>query len=217
MANAVSRARRRDGAAADGPSGENEETGERRLVARTTASGRAGVQRVSRRRRRIGRGAADRAPALLVSASIGVFVLVLAGLALGLALRSQAPSPTNGAGTGPSGGPAARSTGPPEETSRQPTTAPGPDQPGSPSGPRLDAVSPALGHAGQSVVVQGSGFFSRNGDIVAYLGAAAAPTSCRTRTSCTVTVPELGGHKKAEELTVRTQSGRSNALAFSYL
>ena len=87
---------------------------------------------------------------------------------------------------------------------------------GAAAGPLLTAVSPVSGSAGQRVVVRGSGFFSRNGSIEAYFGGTVAPTSCPSMTVCTVTVPDLGSRPATMYLTVVTESGRSNALAFSY-
>ena len=87
---------------------------------------------------------------------------------------------------------------------------------GAAAGPFLTAVSPVSGSAGQRVVVRGSGFFSRNGSVVAYFGGTVAPTSCPSMTVCTVTVPDLGSRPETAYLRLFTESGRSNALPFSY-
>ncbi len=108
--------------------------------------------------------------------------------------------------------PTSAAAGPAVGTAASPTSAAA----GTAAGPRLTAVSPSSGRVGQRVVVRGSGLFSRNGQVLAYFGGTAAPTSCRSQTSCTVTVPDLGGRPGTMYLSLLTESGRSNALAFSY-
>ncbi len=76
-------------------------------------------------------------------------------------------------------------------------------------------MQPASGGAGQTVRVTGSGLYSANGTITAYVGGAAAPTSCPSQTSCTVTVPNLGGPRHTT-LFIATPSGSSNGVAFDY-
>ena len=186
-----------------------------------------------------------RARTLLLVGVVGILVIAGAGLGLGLALRSAARTATSPAGaarrssvthrgtgpsTAPSGGkPSGGKKSQPSAkpgtsghggtagsastaTSAPPTTAP----PATPGGPRLSSVSPAAGGAGQTVVVSGSGLFSSNGEVLAYFGGQAAPTSCASQTSCTVTVPDLGAGRSTVPLTVVTDNGRSNALTFSY-
>jgi hypothetical protein len=189
-----------------------------------------------RTRRGLGRwaSAGRRLPTLLVTA---VGVLAVAFLALALALRSPAhvaPPASGAARTSPGSverpGTSSRSAHRPSR-SRGATSGAAPKAPpqppnaattsttaatGATAGPRLTAVSPSSGAEGQRVEVRGSGMFSRNGEVVAYFGSTAAPTSCRSQTSCTVTVPDLGKRPATVYLTLLTESGRSNALAFSY-
>jgi hypothetical protein len=95
--------------------------------------------------------------------------------------------------------------------STSPTT-----QPTTTGGPRLSSVTPDSGGPGETVVVDGSGLFSANGQVVAYFGGQAAPTSCVSQTSCTVTIPDLGASPSTVPLTMTTDQGRSNALTFTY-
>lgn len=162
-----------------------------------------------------------RTPTLLLSVVVGVLALAVVALALALTLQSPSkpatrrvgaeqrpPSshPTKGSGTtsgrSTTGGTAPTTTSPPAAA---PTGA-----------PRLATASPASGGAGQTVVVDGSGLFSTNGEVQAYFGGDAAPTSCTTQTSCTVTVPDLGSGPSTVRLTVVTSRGRSNGVSFHY-
>ena len=174
-------------------------------------------------------------PALLMGAA-GVVVLSVAGIALSLALRSPAHVTRAPGSAQPGPGrverPRARSGSPPNPSpSRAATSGAAPQEPPQPShagttsttpatgaatGPLLTAVSPVSGSEGQRVEVRGSGFFSRNGSVVAYFGGTVAPTSCPSMTVCTVTVPDLGSRPGTTYLRLFTESGRSNALVFSY-
>ncbi|MGH9919902.1 MAG: IPT/TIG domain-containing protein [Nitrososphaerales archaeon] len=257
MASAASRARRAENEVLRDEG--DEETGSRRLVARSTTSGRAAASArfVSPRqphtpargtevrppppgaggrwRNRSGVGALS-TRTLLITALV-VAVVVAAGIALALSLRSPAkpatthvriaaPSPhTPHGGTSPNaaktpgtkprsaGSPTTghtKGTAPPVKPATRATAAPG-------VAPRLASISPATGSDGQSVVIDGSGLFSTDGEVVAYFGGSAAPTRCSSQTSCTVTVPDLGALPSTVHLTVITANGRSNALTFSYL
>ena len=264
MASAARRARRDE----DRPLVDdgNEETGNRRLVARATASGRMraagggtgirppvppsqadwrpGLVRSPASRawgadRHTRRGvAARRTRVLLVTGTLGILVVAGTGIALDLALRSPArpatstvgashrpPASRRGTGTrtATSGGARPRPSGKHAQGTQgaggaaSSTTAPSTTVAPAPTGaPRLASVSPVGGSAGRTVVVDGSGLFSSNGEVVAYFGSTQAPTSCPSRTSCTVTVPDLGAGPSTVRLTVVTSQGRSNALGFSY-
>ena len=61
----------------------------------------------------------------------------------------------------------------------------------------------------------GTGLYSSNGTITAYVGGAAAPTSCPSQTTCTVTIPDLGRAQRTT-LVISTPSGSSNSVAFDY-
>lgn len=175
---------------------------------------------------------------VVVAVMVVAVAVVLAGsAAAGLALSSPTPPPTAGLGatrspsaTAPrsAGGGHATSGGGQRSSSRT-TKAPGSSTappahasspppsatPGSGGPPHLSALRPAAGAAGQKTTVAGSGLFSASGVIVAYVGGAAAPTSCSSQTTCTVTVPDLGPPHKTT-LVVKTAEGSSNALAFDY-
>ena len=84
------------------------------------------------------------------------------------------------------------------------------------SGPRLSSINPSSGTAGQTVVISGTDLYSSNGEVVAYFGTTSAPTSCSSTTSCSATVPDLGSGSASTTVTIRTASGTSNGLAFSY-
>ncbi len=164
---------------------------------------------------------------VLVAATAGVLVLAAAVLGIGLALRSPTNSATRGTGAG-----ATHSTHSTHSThgTRSNEAAPKPSPQKRPhstttstslaatpaSDPRLSTVSPAAGSEGQTVVVEGTGLFSKDGLVVAYFGPNSAPTSCSSQTACTVTVPDLGHRRTTLRLTVLTQYGTSNALTFSY-
>ncbi len=172
----------------------------------------------------------------LVAASVGVLLAV--GIALAFGLRSpgraqlgaaRRPSATRHAPSStprPGGGGATsaprkhahrRRAGASTKTTPTPATPPSTQAaPATPGGPTLASASPSGGGPGQTVVISGAGLFSSDGEVVAYFGGSAAPTSCASQSSCTVTVPDLGGGPSSVELTVVTASGRSNALKFSY-
>jgi hypothetical protein len=267
MANASRRARR----SADGvvpPSEESvtdgiDETGSRKLVARTTSAGRRQhvvrqstaspptaspsspmappplppppmpppVRRAGRRSLGRPRGRTDfasrwglddhRTRALLAAALGAVVVLAAVGIGLGVGLRSPANPASSrlGAAHRPSASHrgTAGGSGSNASATSPPSTAPAPAAaPATPGGPRIASVSPDAGAAGQTVVVDGSGLFSSDGQVDAYFNGSAAGTSCTSQTSCTVTVPDLGSGPATVNLTVVTASGRSNALRFSY-
>lgn len=174
---------------------------------------------------------------LLSTGAVAILIVAVAGIGLALALRSPANPATSrtGAARRPSvshrsatlpakgsktGGKATHGKegtkgGPPPTTptTTSPTTSVTPAPTGA---PRLSSASPSSGAAGQTVVVDGSGLFSSNGEVLAYFGGTDAPTSCSSQTSCTVTVPDLGAGPTTVPLTIVTSRGRSNALRFSY-
>lgn len=184
-----------------------------------------------------------RTRAILATCAVAILIVAVAGIALALALRSPTRTATSrtGAARRPSvshrsallpakgskaGGKATHgvkgtkgtkgtkaapaSTTP---TTSPPTTSAAPAPTGA---PRLSSASPSSGAAGQTVVIDGSGLFSSNGQVLAYFGGTDAPTSCSSQTSCTVTVPDLGGGPATVPLTIVTSRGRSNAVRFSY-
>lgn len=94
-------------------------------------------------------------------------------------------------------------------TTTIPTIPPG-------SAPQLSSISPTRGAVGRVVVVHGSNLFSPNGLVLARFGGHPAPTICPTQTFCRVTVPTLPGSPSTVSLTITTELGTSNALAFLY-
>jgi IPT/TIG domain len=84
--------------------------------------------------------------------------------------------------------------------------------------PLVVTVSPSSGVAGQTVVLSGSRLFSADGVISVTFGTVQAPVRCPTETTCDVTVPtlETAGHPSTVEIVLSTQSGSSNAVAFTY-
>lgn len=85
-----------------------------------------------------------------------------------------------------------------------------------PGAPRLTAVVPAAGGAGDTLTVTGVGLYSPDGLVEARFDGRTAPTSCASTTACTVTVPSLGGGALTVTVSVTTQAGSSNSLAFRY-
>lgn len=182
-----------------------------------------------------------RAEPLLVGAVVGaVVVVVLGSVAAGLALSSGSQPGAHAAGlhrparpsgaTGrhshpakspaPSAGPA--TSLPPATSGSTPSQAPGSPATTATSGtapaggPQISSISPGSGAAGQSIVLSGTGLFSSSGVVTAYFGGMAAPTSCPSQSSCTVTVPDLGPSPSPVAVTLVTSSGRSNPVTFSY-
>lgn len=82
--------------------------------------------------------------------------------------------------------------------------------------PRLLSISPSAGDAGQGLTVSGIDLYSPDGLIQASLGGVDAPIRCVTQTSCVVTVPMGLVSARSLPLTIETEAGTSNALAFSY-
>jgi IPT/TIG domain len=104
-----------------------------------------------------------------------------------------------------------------------PTTTSAPPRPrpqaGHAGGPLVTRISPSKGAAGQKVVLSGSRLNSANGVITVTFGATQAAVRCPTLSTCDVTVPTLPatGHPRVVEIVLSTTSGRSNAVAFTYL
>jgi IPT/TIG domain len=82
-------------------------------------------------------------------------------------------------------------------------------------GPVLTSISPSVGSAGQTVTILGSHLISSDGHISVTFGAAPAITSCPTQAACRVVVPVPQGNITVP-VTLTTQSGTSNTLAFRY-
>lgn len=85
-----------------------------------------------------------------------------------------------------------------------------------PAGLHISSLIPASGAAGQLVMVRGTNLFSPDGQVLVRFNGQSAPTDCTTQTICTATVPDLGTTATAVQVTVSTQAGTSNALAFEY-
>jgi hypothetical protein len=83
--------------------------------------------------------------------------------------------------------------------------------------PVLATISPASGIAGQVVTLTGTGLFSADGVITVAFGSAPASVVCPTETTCRATVPTRPAASSGTvSVTVKTQSGTSNRVAFSY-
>jgi len=83
--------------------------------------------------------------------------------------------------------------------------------------PVVLAISPQAGAAGQVVTIHGKGFFSRDGRITVTFGSVAAPVACPAQTACHTTVPARPpGASRTVWVILRTQSGASNRVAFTY-
>jgi IPT/TIG domain len=121
---------------------------------------------------------------------------------------SSSTSGSTGASGGASGPTKASTSGPPASSGAGSARTPG-------GAPQLSSVRPVAGASGQTLTLSGSGLYSSTGLITAYVGGAAAPTSCSSQTTCTVTIPDLGGPHRTT-LVVKTSSGASNSLAFDY-
>jgi hypothetical protein len=81
----------------------------------------------------------------------------------------------------------------------------------------VTALSPATGAAGQSLTLNGSGFYSPGGHISITFDGAEAPAACPIRTTCTVSVPALTPPGPRTVLVVvSTDTGKSNPLPFTY-
>jgi hypothetical protein len=168
-----------------------------------------------------------RARTLLATGAAVILLLVVSAVALGLALRSPSRPSTSRDGAArraSTSHPATAKATPKKSKSPKsvpvsttpPTSAPATAAPSPTGAPRLASMSPSSGAAGQTIVIDGSGLFSSNGEVVAYFGGTQAGTSCTSQTSCTVTVPDLGSGPSTVPVTVVTAAGRSNPLTFSY-
>lgn len=104
---------------------------------------------------------------------------------------------------------------PPASATPAPTTTE-PPVPATVTVAELTSLEPSQGVAGQTVVVTGTSLSSPDGHIQASFGGQGAATSCPSPTTCTVTVPDLGGPTRDVAVTVSTMSGTSNALPFTY-
>ncbi|MDA8268568.1 MAG: IPT/TIG domain-containing protein [Actinomycetota bacterium] len=83
----------------------------------------------------------------------------------------------------------------------------------------ISALSPSSGVAGETVTVTGQDFFSADGRIVVRFGGVVVPTRCPDQSTCVVTVPAAvvaGAPPPAVAVTLTTDAGMSNALAFRY-
>lgn len=101
-----------------------------------------------------------------------------------------------------------------QQNSSRSTSSTTTTSPGSGSGPTISALSPNSGTAGTVVTITGSGLVSPDGQITAYFGSTAAPTTCASGSTCTTTVPS--GSPGPETVTVQTASGTSDGLTFTY-
>jgi hypothetical protein len=96
------------------------------------------------------------------------------------------------------------------------TTSSLPPATASGSAPRLSALAPSQGSAGQVLTLSGTNLFSPDGQITVMLGNQVAPTSCSTQSTCSVTVPSIPGGQGSIPVSVTTAAGTSNALTFQY-
>ena len=195
----------------------------------------------SSRRRRDG---SSKPPRWLVRGVVGaaILALLLGAADIGLSMSNHRASPPAGPGSTPAtigGQGTTTTTAPRASTTTQPQTATtqvptsttqsstttipagtttSPSTTVAPGGPpRLTSVAPATGEAGTVVTVYGSNFYSpQTGVVLAHLDGQAAKTDCPTQDSCQVTVPQLGHHPASVTLTITTDSGTSNPLAFRY-
>lgn len=87
-------------------------------------------------------------------------------------------------------------------------------RPGAP--PVLVSLEPATGHAGEQVVVVGSGLVSANGIITATFSGTETGVRCPSEQRCIVTVPPLRKGTTAASVQIATSSGVSNSRIFTY-
>ncbi len=115
---------------------------------------------------------------------------------------------------------AARSdrSGPRSASSRPATTAASPTSATAPPGARavITALEPASGTPGSSITIVGSRLFSANGRILVTFDGRATGTRCPTEERCIAAVPPPPGGSATASVEVVTQTGPSNALAFTY-
>jgi len=128
-----------------------------------------------------------------------------------------APRPTSRpTSSAPSSSAPTSSTPKTSKPMRTSTTAP--PQPSSAKAPVLVAISPPQGLPGQEVTLTGRRLFSANGHISVTFGPALAPVACPSETTCHVQVPaqHLLGNSRTVPVTLKTQSGTSNPVTFTY-
>ncbi len=172
--------------------------------------------------------------AVLAAAVAGALVVAGGGLALGLGVSSHTavtarsgasrrPESSHGVSrrsaspsSSPGSAPGAGTQSAPGAGTQPAVAAPATTPTASPGAPRLTSVNPAAGGPGQRVILSGANLFSADGEVVAYFGPQAAPTSCSSQTSCTATVPNFGSGPSTVPITVTTQHGRSDAVRFAY-
>ena len=136
----------------------------------------------------------------------------------GATTTSAAPASAARTGAAPAG--AARVGGAPASATRAGKSSL-PGRPHAPAAhakgpsPVLLAISPSSSGPGQSVTLEGKGFFSPDGHITVLFGARPAPVYCPSETTCHVTVPGPPGAGTVT-VTVQTEAGASNALSFTY-
>ncbi len=103
----------------------------------------------------------------------------------------------------------------PPSTAAPPSTSAPPSTTVPPGAPAISSLAPDAGGAGQVVTVTGSNLFSPNGQVQAVVGGEGAGTRCSTQTTCEITLPALGAPRTVS-VTITTQAGSSNPVAFSY-
>ena len=166
--------------------------------------------------------------AALVTATVSLIALTVALSSGGghRVVSSTRPaaggSPTSRAVVAPPApAPAPNAAPSPSSTSATAGSTPAPAAPAAPptaGRPQLTQVSPASGVPGQRVTLAGAGLFSSSGLIIVRFGSAQAPVVCPNQTTCQATVPDTPGSPPtgAQEITVSTGAGTSNALTFTY-
>lgn len=140
---------------------------------------------------------------ILVQCLAGLFVFLVGALAAAH-LHPSLLSPIEAR-------PPARSSAPPPRHEASTTTST------TPSGatPVVQALVPATGHAGDQVTVEGSGFFSANGQVFVTFDGTVVPTRCPSEERCIATVPPPAG-RSAAVVEVRTTAASSNSVEFRY-
>lgn len=136
-------------------------------------------------------------------------LVALAVIVVGLAVATAAISVANHV---VHHGASHHSTAPPATSTSSTTTT---TTPGTGNGPTISAISPNSGAPGDTVTISGTGLISPDGQITAYFGTIAAPTSCPNATTCSATVP--AGGPGPVTVTVATGAGTSNGLSFDYV
>lgn len=82
--------------------------------------------------------------------------------------------------------------------------------------PVVSSVQPSFGGPGATLALTGRHLFSSDGHIVVTVAGHRAGVRCPSQARCLVTVPDLGSAPLATSLSLRTDAGWSNTVAFAY-